>query len=165
MKCKLISLLTVLILLTHISQGQNNITVSLDVEKIPELGFVISSQRSEMTSMEFSANGHAKYQLENTDAVYLTLHNGFSERKMIYAEQGDHIQLSFDGASMAKTLKMKGVRQSIADYLLRKSKPRKVGKPRLCIGTTSIFFPIKRQSNIESTFVRQLPKLVIKGKQ
>ena len=117
MKCKLISLLTVLILPTHISQGQNNITVSLDVEKIPELGFVISSQRSEMTSMEFSANGHAKYQLENTDAVYLTLHNGFSERKMIYAEQGDHIQLSFDGASMAKTLKMKGVRQSIADYL------------------------------------------------
>ena len=117
MKCKFIIFLIALTSCTHTAKSQNNITLSVDVEKIPEMGFVISYLKESMIGMDFDAKGHAEYRIEDMDAIYLTLHNGFAEQKTIYAEKGDHIQLSFDGESMKKTLKMEGVRENIADYL------------------------------------------------
>ena len=42
MKCKFIIFLIALTSCTHTAKSQNNITLSVDVEKIPEMGFVIS---------------------------------------------------------------------------------------------------------------------------
>ena len=106
MKCKFIIFLIALTSCTHTARSQNNITLSVDVEKTPEMGFVISYLKESMIGMDFDDKGHAEYRIEDMDAIYLTLHNGFAEQKTIYAEKGDHIQLSFDGESMKKTLKM-----------------------------------------------------------
>lgn len=94
MKCKFIIFLIALTSCTHTAKSQNNITLSVDVEKIPEMGFVISYLKESMIGMDFDAKGHAEYRIEDMDAIYLTLHNGFAEQKTIYAEKGDHIQLS-----------------------------------------------------------------------
>lgn len=120
MKCKFIILLIALVSCSYNnSQSENNITISVNVKKVPEMGFVISYLRGAMKSVEFNTQGHGECVIEDMDAAYLIFHNGFSEQKMIYAEKGDHIQLEFDGESMAKTLKMTGVRQPIADYLAK----------------------------------------------
>lgn len=120
MKCKFIILLFALISCSYNNtQSENNIRISVDVKKVPNMGFVISYLRGNMKSIEFDAQGHGECVIENMDAAYLILQNGFAEQKMIYAEKGDRIQVSFDGENMAKTLKMTGVRQPIADYLAK----------------------------------------------
>lgn len=120
MKCKFIILLFALISCSYNnSQSENNIRISVDVKKVPDMGFVISYLRGVMKSVEFDDKGHGECVIEDMDAAYIVLHNGFAEQKMIYAEKGDHIHLSFDGESMAKTLKMTGTRQPIVDYLAK----------------------------------------------
>ena len=163
MKCKFIIFLIALTSCTHTARSQNNITLSVDVEKTPEMGFVISYLKESMIGMDFDDKGHAEYRIEDMDAIYLTLHNGFAEQKTIYAEKGDHIQLSFDGESMKKTLKMEGVRENIADYL----KNVKISGP-----ANKDFFRHKRlceiaerKSKEESTIVRQPDTSLDKGKQ
>lgn len=46
-----------------------------------EMGFVISYLKESMIGMDFDAKGHAEYRIEDMDAIYLTLHNGFAEQK------------------------------------------------------------------------------------
>lgn len=96
---------------------ENNIVLTVDVKQIPEMGFVISYLRENMKSIEFDENGHGEFVLEGVEAMYLTLHNGFAERRMIYAEKGDRINLAFDGKSMEKTLVITGGQKPILDYL------------------------------------------------
>lgn len=96
---------------------ENNIILTVDVKQIPEMGFVISYLRENMKSIEFDENGHGEFVLEGVEAMYLTLHNGFAERRMIYAEKGDRINLAFDGKSMEKTLVITGGQKPILDYL------------------------------------------------
>ena len=73
MKCKFIIFLIALTSCTHTAKSQNNITLSVDVEKIPEMGFVISYLKESMIGMDFDAKGHAEYRIEDMDAIYLTL--------------------------------------------------------------------------------------------
>lgn len=108
MKCKFIIFLITLTSCTHTARSQNNITLSVDVEKTPEMGFVISYLKESMIGMDFDAKGHAEYRIKDMDAIYLTLHNGFAEQKTIYAEKGDHIQLTFDGGKHEENTKNGG---------------------------------------------------------
>ena len=118
MRSKLLILfLCVCVACTNSRLNKENITITVDVEKIPEYGFVISNQDGHMQTLEFDTNRHAEYIIENLEAAYLTLHNGFSENINFYAEKGDQIHLTYDGISMEKTLKTNGVRQPIIDYL------------------------------------------------
>lgn len=52
MKCKFIIFLIALTSCTHTAKSQNNITLSVDVEKIPEMGFVISYLKESMIGMD-----------------------------------------------------------------------------------------------------------------
>lgn len=97
----------------------DSIVITVDVQQKPEIGFIISYLRSEMRGIKFDEKGHGECVIEGLDAVYLTLHNGFSEEKIIYAEKGDRIHLAYDGKSMEKTLVITGGRQPIIDYLSR----------------------------------------------
>lgn len=118
MKCSFILLLLVIVSCSYsTSQSKNNITITVDVDKVPELGFVVSWLRSDLKSIDFDANGHGECAIEDMDAAYLILYNGFAEKKMIYAEKGDHIRLAYDGVSMQKSLKMTDARQPITEYL------------------------------------------------
>lgn len=98
-------------------KGNNNIVITVDVEQVPEMGFVISYLRVNMKNIEFDEHGHGECVFEGVEAMYLTLHNGFAERRMIYAEKGDRINLAFDGKSMEKTLVINGGQKPILDYL------------------------------------------------
>lgn len=51
MKCKFIIFLIALTSCTHTARSQNNITLSVDVEKTPEMGFVISYLKESMIGM------------------------------------------------------------------------------------------------------------------
>ena len=111
MRSKLLILfLCVCVACTNSRLNKENITITVDVEKIPEYGFVISNQDGHMQTLEFDTNRHAEYIIENLEAAYLTLHNGFSENINFYAEKGDQIHLTYDGISMEKTLKTENIR-------------------------------------------------------
>lgn len=99
------------------SDPEKNIVITVDVKQIPELGFVISYLRDHMKNIQFDEHGHGECIIEDFDAIHLTLHNGFSERRIIYAEKGDRINLAFDGKSMEKTLVITGGHKTIFDYL------------------------------------------------
>ena len=163
MKCKFIIFLIALTSWTHTAKSQNNITLSVDVEKIPEMGFVISYLKESMIGMDFDAKGHAEYRIEDMDVIYLTLHNGFAEQKTIYAEKGDHIQLSFDGESMKKTLKMEGARKHCR--LLEERENIMARKQGLRFRHKRLCEIAERESKGESTIVRQPDTSLDKGKQ
>lgn len=102
--------------------NNDKITITVDVENLPEVGVSISYMKSIQRSFEFDENKHGRFEIEGLDAVFLRVHNGFSEIMPLYAEKGDHIHLSFDGISMEKTLKIDGDRKKITEYLKNKEK-------------------------------------------
>ena len=118
MKCKLILLLLVLAsCMQNVAQTGNNITITADVEKIPEQGFSISYLRSIVRGFNFDKNKHAECTIEDVDYIYATIHNGFKEKKMMYLEKGDRVNLAFDGENMAKSLVLTGGYKPIQDYM------------------------------------------------
>lgn len=118
MKCKLILLLLVLAACSgNATQKGDNITITADVQKIPEQGFSLSYLRSIVRGFEFDKNKHAECTIEDYDYLYLNIHNGFKERKLMYAEKGDRVNLTFDGESMANSLVITGGYQPIQEYL------------------------------------------------
>lgn len=118
MKFKSIFLLLVLISCSyHVSKSQNNIKISVAVKNIPDQGFSLSYLRSVIRSFKFDKNNHAECIIEDLDYTYATIHNGFKEARLMYFEKGDHVHLSFDGESMAKSLILSGARKAITNYL------------------------------------------------
>ncbi len=118
MKCKLILLLLVLAsCMQNVAQTGTNITLTADVQQIPDQGFSISYMRSIVRGFEFDKNKHAECTIEDFDYLYVTIHNGFKEVKLMYLEKGDNVNLTFDGESMDKSLIITGICKQIQDYL------------------------------------------------
>ena len=118
MKCKLIFLLLVLTsCMQNVARTRNNITITVDAQRIPDQGFSISYMRSTVRGFEFDENKHAKCTIEDFNYLYMIIHNGFKEVKLMYLEKGDKVNLAFDGESMAKSLVIAGGCKPIQDYL------------------------------------------------
>ena len=119
MKCFLTILLFALVSCATPSSSEDGIKISIDVHELPSIGLAISTTDYDIQLVNFDSNKHGEYVINNMDAAYITLHNGFSERKRIYAEQGDHIHLTFDGKSMKESLEITGDHPRITEYLSR----------------------------------------------
>ena len=119
MKCLLTILLFALVSCATPSSSEDGIKISIDVHELPSIGLAISTTDYDIQLVNFDSNKHGEYVIHNMDAAYITLHNGFSERKRIYAEQGDHIHLTFDGKSMKESLEITGDHPRITEYLSR----------------------------------------------
>lgn len=118
MKSKLIFLLlTLASCMQNVAQNGNKITITADVQQLPEQGFSISYMRSIIRGFEFDENKHAECTIEDFDYLYATVHNGFNETKLMYLEKGDRVNLAFDGKNMAKSLVITGGCKPIQDYL------------------------------------------------
>ena len=118
MKCKFILLLLVLAACTgNATRKGENMTITADVQKIPEPGLSLSYLRGTIRGFEFDKNKHAECSIDGYDYLYLVIHNGFKEVKCIYLEKGDHVNLTFDGESMAKSLVIEGGCKPIQEYL------------------------------------------------
>lgn len=110
-------LLLTLLSCTPTRSPEDNIKISIDVQELPAIGLAISILENDQKLVNFDSNKHGERIICNMDAAYITLHNGFSERKTIYAEKGDRIHLSFDGKSMKETVKITGDHPAITEYL------------------------------------------------
>lgn len=119
MKCYLPILLFTLISCTPPLSPGNDIKISIDVQEIPAIGLAVSTTEYDFKLVNIDSNKHGEHVINNMDAAYIILQNGFSERKTIYAEKGDHLHLSFDGKSMKKTAKITGDNPVITEYLSR----------------------------------------------
>ena len=119
MKCYYFFLFFTLISCASSPRHGNNIKISIDVDELPEIGLGISTTEYDVRVIEFDSAKHGERIIDNAEAIYLTLHNGFSERKQIYAEKGDHIHLTFDGKKLHGTSKLTGDRPPITEYLSR----------------------------------------------
>ena len=117
MKCYLTILLFALVSCATPPSSKDSIKISIDVQELPPIGLAISTTDYNLQLVHFDSNKHGEYVIPNMDAAYITLHNGFSERKQIYAELGDNIHLTFDGKSMKESLKITGDRPGITEYL------------------------------------------------
>ena len=106
MKCYLTILLFALVSCATPPSSKDSIKISIDVQELPSIGLAISTTDYNLQLVNFDSNKHGEYVINNMDAAYITLHNGFSERKQIYAEQGDNIHLTFDGKSMKESLEI-----------------------------------------------------------
>lgn len=96
------------ILLRHPLAPRGQYKISVDVDELPEIGLGISTTTTDLRVVEFDSAKHGERIIEDAATVYLTLHNGFSERKQLYAEKGDHIHLAFDGKNLHRTSKITG---------------------------------------------------------
>ncbi|WP_065218801.1 MULTISPECIES: peroxiredoxin family protein [Butyricimonas] len=119
MKCYFLLLLFALFSCATPLRHGNNIKTSVDVDELPEIGLGISTTTTDLRVVEFDSAKHGERIIEDAATVYLTLHNGFSERKQLYAEKGDHIHLAFDGKNLHRTSKITGDRPPITEYLSR----------------------------------------------
>ena len=119
MKCYLTILLFALVSCATPPSSKDSIKISIDVQELPSIGLAISTTDYNLQLVNFDSNKHGEYVINNMDAAYITLHNGFSERKQIYAEQGDNIHLTFDGKSMKESLEITGDHPGITEYLSR----------------------------------------------
>ena len=117
MKCYLTILLFALVSCATPPSSKDSIKISIDVQELPPIGLAISTTDYNLQLVHFDSNKHGEHVIPNMDAAYITLHNGFSERKQIYAELGDNIHLTFDGKSMKESLKITGDRPGITEYL------------------------------------------------
>ncbi len=119
MKCYYFFLFFTLISCATASRQGDDIKISVDVDELPEIGLGISTTEYNVKLVHFNSTRHGEHVIHDAEAAYLTLHNGFSERKQIYAEKGDHIHLSFDGKKLHETSKFTGDHPSITEYLAR----------------------------------------------
>lgn len=101
------------------SYSQDGIKLFIDVRERPAVGLSVSTLGEAPQLIHFDSNRHGEYIVRNQDIAYITLHNGFSERKTIYAAKGDRIHLSFDGKSMRKTAEISGDNPAVTEYLSR----------------------------------------------
>lgn len=110
-------LLSALISCSSPSSSRDNIKIFIDVREWPAIGLSVSTLDDAPQLVHFDPNKHGEYIIHNQEAAYITLHNGFSERKTLYAEKGDRIHLSFDGKSMKETAAISGDHPAITEYL------------------------------------------------
>lgn len=98
---------------------EGKIKIAIDVNELPEIGLAISTMGYNSRLVNLDQNKHGEFVIEDQDAAYITLHNGFSERKQIYAEKGDALHLRFNGKSMKESLVITGGYPGINEYLSR----------------------------------------------
>ena len=108
MKCYYFFLFFTLISCATASRQGDDIKISVDVDELPEIGLGISTTEYNVKLVHFNSTRHGEHVIHDAEAAYLTLHNGFSERKQIYAEKGDHIHLSFDGKKTTRNIQIHG---------------------------------------------------------
>lgn len=99
------------------AQKGNDIIITAEVNELPEFGLVVSYLKYVQRGIDFDENKRGKYVIEGEDAVFLRLHNGFTEAIDLYAEKGDRIHVSYDGKSFKNGVEISGDRKKITEYL------------------------------------------------
>lgn len=95
----------------------DNIVITVDVKQLPEFGFVVSYLNETQQAVNIDTCGHGEYIIEGEEALFLRLHNGFTEKIDLYAEKGDRIHLAYDGVSFKNGMEITGDRKKITRYL------------------------------------------------
>lgn len=119
MKCYFFFLSLALFSCATSTHHRNDIKISVDADELPEIGLGISTTEYDLRLVDFDSTKHGEHIIPDVATVYLTLHNGFSERKQLYAEKGDHIHLAFNGKKLHNTSTITGDRPPITEYLSR----------------------------------------------
>lgn len=92
-----------------------NIVLTFDVQDktAPIVAVVYGMTVNELTLDE---QGHAEFVLDHTDALYANVFYGM-EKKQIYLEKGDRLNIRFNGKDFSHTVKFEGEKAPVMDYL------------------------------------------------
>ena len=92
-----------------------DIVLTFDVQDktTPIVAVVYGMTVNELTLDE---HGHAEFVLKNTDALYANVFYGM-EKKQIYLEKGDRLNICFNGKDFSHTVVFEGEKAPVMDYL------------------------------------------------